>query len=99
MRLFAQVSAPLQLSQKMKQKEIRSTRKQVIADPTVQGELLFRALVYWFLCLTMIVLSMLGWSLWSGPPRSLGLVIQQTLVTAVPAILGSTLLLPQPRSR
>lgn len=78
----------------MKRPQERSIRRQVIADPTVQGELLFRALIYWFLCLTTVLLMVLGWSLWSGPPRSFVQVVQDTLVVSAPVVCGAVILLP-----
>lgn len=78
----------------MRSTNLRSTRKQVITDPTVQGELLFRTLVYWFLCLTVVLLTTLGWSLWAGPPRPLIQVVQETIATAAPAVAGAVILLP-----
>lgn len=78
----------------MKRKHKQSIRRQVITDQTVQGELLFRALIYWFLCLTTILLMVLGWSLWSGPPRTFVQVVQDTLVVSAPVVFGSVVLLP-----
>ena len=72
----------------------RSRRNQVLTDETVQGELLFRAIVYWFFCLMVVSLLDLGWSMYSGPPRPLIVLIQESMASTAPAILGAVILLP-----
>lgn len=72
----------------------KSRRNQIITDQTVQGELLFRAIVYWFFCLMVVELMVLGWALWTGPEQPLQAAIRQSLAISAPAIFGSVLLLP-----
>ncbi len=72
----------------------RSRRNQVLTDEIVQGELLFRAIVYWFFCLMVVSLLDLGWSMYSGPPRPLIVLIQESVASSAPAIFGSVILLP-----
>jgi hypothetical protein len=71
-----------------------SRRNQIITDQTVQGELMFRAIVYWFFCLMVVELMVLGWSLWTGPSQPFTMTIRQCLAVSAPAIFGSVLLLP-----
>lgn len=73
---------------------MKSTRRQIITDQVVQGELLFRTIVYWFSCLTMVLLMIVGWSLWSGPPRPFLQVIRETMSVSAPVIFGAVVLLP-----
>ena len=72
----------------------RSRRNQFLTDEIVQGELLFRAIVYWFFCLMVVWLLAFGWSMYSGPPRPLIVLIQESVASSAPAILGSVILLP-----
>ena len=72
----------------------QSRRRQILTDEIVQGELMFRAIVYWFFCLLVVELLVMGWSLWSGPARPLQMVIRESLVASAPAIFGSVMLLP-----
>lgn len=78
----------------MKSDATNSTRRQVITDPTVQGELLFRALIYWFLCLTTVLMLAAGWTMWTQPPAELTVVALRSLDRAAPVIAGAVLLLP-----
>lgn len=69
-------------------------RKQIITDELVQGELLFRALVYWFCCLFVVVTLVFAWTILFGTARSVVQVVQDALAMSAPAILGAVLLLP-----
>ena len=71
-----------------------SRRNQLLTDEFVQGELLFRAITYWFFCLLVVSLLVVGWSMVSGPPRPFFVIIQDSLVHVGPAVLGSIVLLP-----
>ena len=71
-----------------------SRRNQLMTDESVQGELLFRAIIYWFFCLLAVSLLVVGWSLYSGPPRPLSVIIQDSLLRNAPAFFGSVVLLP-----
>jgi hypothetical protein len=72
----------------------KTRRSQLLTDEAVQGELLFRAIIYWFFCLLVVALLVVGWSFFSGPPRPLPVVIRQSLLAAAPAIFSSVILLP-----
>ncbi len=69
-------------------------RKQVITDELVQGELLFRALVYWFCCLFVVVTLVFAWTMLFGSARTMVQVVRDTLAMSAPTILGAVLLLP-----
>lgn len=71
-----------------------SRRRQFIVDQTVQGELIFRAIVYWFFCLMVVEFLILGWSMMVGPARPFPVVLRQSLAMSAPAVFGSVLLLP-----
>ncbi len=71
-----------------------SRRNQLLTDEAVQGELLFRAITYWFFCLLVVSLFVVGWSMYFGPPRPFSVIIQNSLVQFAPALLGSIVLLP-----
>ena len=73
---------------------LNSRRRQIITDQSVQGELIFRAIVYWFFCLLVVELLVLGWAMFSGPSRPFPVVIRQSLSLSAPAVFGSVLLLP-----
>ena len=72
----------------------RSRRYQLLTDQAVQGELLFRAIIYWFFCLLVVALLVLAWSFFSGAPRPLPVVVRQSLSAAAPALFSSVILLP-----
>ena len=72
----------------------RSRRNQLLTDEVVQGELLFRAITYWFFCLMVVSLLVVGWSMYCGPPRPFSVIIQDSLVQTAPAFFGSIVLLP-----
>ncbi len=71
-----------------------SRRNQLLTDEVVQGELLFRAITYWFFWLLVVSLLGVGWSMVSGPARPLSVIIQDSLVQTAPAFIGSLVLLP-----
>ena len=69
-------------------------RSQILTDEAVQGELLFRAIVYWFFCLMTVSLLVIAWAAYAGPPRPLAEVVRASLAKYAPAIFGSVILLP-----
>lgn len=69
-------------------------RKKVHADEAIQGELLFRAIVYWFFCVTVISLLVFACSILSGPPRPFGQVVRESLIAGAPVVFGAVILLP-----
>ena len=71
-----------------------SRRNQLLTDEVVQGELLFRAIIYWFFCLMVVAILVVGWSMVTGPPRPLSVIIQDSLVQTAPSFFGSIALLP-----
>ena len=71
-----------------------SRRNQIVTDQPVQGELLFRALVYWFLCMLVMQFLVMGWLLLHGPDRTPIELIRESLAVSAPAIFGSVFLLP-----
>ncbi len=72
----------------------RCRRRKIYTDEAVQGELMFRAIVYWFFCLMVVSMLVLAWSFLTGPPRPFPLLVRQSLVASAPAIFGSVILLP-----
>ena len=73
---------------------MKSTRRQIITDQTVQGELLFRSILYWLFCLCTVFLSVMAWAMWSQPGVPFLEVAQQSLVVSAPVFVGAILLLP-----
>ena len=71
-----------------------SRRTQIINDQIVQGELMFRAIVYWFFCLLIIELLVLAWAMLTGPPQTLAALVRESLGVSAPAAFGMILLLP-----
>lgn len=71
-----------------------SRRNQIVTDQPVQGELLFRALVYWFLCMLVMQFLVMGWLLLHWPDRTPIELIRESLAVSAPAIFGSVFLLP-----
>ena len=53
----------------MSQKKHGFTRKRLLVDPSVQGALVGRVAVYWFVCLITIFFLLLCWNIISGPAR------------------------------
>ncbi len=45
------------------------TRKRLLVDPAVQGALVARVTVYWFVCLITIFFLLLCWNIIAGPAR------------------------------
>lgn len=71
-----------------------SRRSQIVTDQPVQGELLFRAIVYWFLCMFVLYTLIFAWTLFTGPPQPLLSVFSESLAISAPAIFGAVFLLP-----
>jgi len=71
-----------------------SRRRQNFSDEMVQGELMFRVVIYWMCCLLTVALLVVAWSIHTGPPRPIRIVLQQSLIRYSPAIFGSVVLLP-----
>lgn len=45
------------------------TRKKLLVDPVVQGALIGRVAVYWFVCLITLFFLLLCWNIITGPAR------------------------------
>jgi hypothetical protein len=71
-----------------------SRRSQIVTDQPVQGELLFRAIVYWCLCMVVLEILAIGWLMLNEPSQPFSLVVKQSLLLNAPAWLGSLFLLP-----
>jgi hypothetical protein len=60
-------------------------------DQMVQGILIRRVILHWFVCLASTALAAWVWSVWSGRPQP---SLLTTLRDLAPALLGSLLILP-----
>ena len=72
----------------------RSRRNQIVTDQPVQGELLFRAIIYWCFCMVMLEISVIGWLYMNEPSLPLSQLVWQSLEMNGPAFFCSIFLLP-----
>ena len=72
----------------------KSLRKHLFVDPRVQGMLVARAVLYWFVCLTTITLMLLCWRILTGPARMFYTHFDDMWFFYGPALVASLLLLP-----
>ena len=71
-----------------------SRRKQILVDQKVQGALMLRTIMYWFFCILSVLLMVLCWSVYQGPPQPFLAVAQDVLKNYVSALVASIILLP-----
>lgn len=71
-----------------------SRRNQIVTDQPVQGELLYRALVYWVFCMVVLEVSVIGWLHFNDPSATYLQLAQDSLKMNAPAFLCSIFLLP-----
>ncbi len=69
-------------------------RKHFFVDPKVQGALVFRAVLYWMVCLVTVFLMLLCWRIVTGPARPAHLHLDDMWFYYGPAAIASLTLLP-----
>ncbi|MFW5693226.1 MAG: hypothetical protein ACOCWL_03330 [Thermoguttaceae bacterium] len=69
-------------------------RKQLFVDPKVQGALVFRAVLYWTVCLVTMFLMLLCWRIVTGPARPIPAHFDDMWFFYGPAAVASFVLLP-----
>ena len=74
--------------------EKKHLRKHLFVDPKVQGALIARVVLYWFVCLIGITLMLLCWQIITGPRQPFYLHFSQMWFHYGPALIASLLLLP-----
>ena len=72
----------------------RHLRKHLFVDPKVQGALVGRVLLYWFVCLIGITLMLLCWQILTGPARPFHTHFNYVWFQFGPALAASLVLLP-----
>jgi hypothetical protein len=74
--------------------EKKSLRKHLFVDPKVQGALVLRVILYWFVCLITITLMLLCWRILTGPARMFYTHFDDLWFFYGPAAVASVLLMP-----
>lgn len=74
--------------------EMRRLRRHLFVDPKVQGALVTRVIMYWFVCLIGITLMLLCWRIMTGPPQMFAVHFEDLWFNYGPAVIASLLLLP-----
>jgi hypothetical protein len=74
--------------------DYKTMRKQLFVDPKVQGALVGRAILYWFVCLITISLMLMCWRIITGPARPFYMQFDDMWFFYGPALIASILLLP-----
>ncbi|MBN2022021.1 MAG: hypothetical protein JW809_04440 [Pirellulales bacterium] len=69
-------------------------RKHLFVDPHVQGALVWRVIMYWFLCLGTAIVMLLCWRMLTGPARMFYTHFDDMWFHYGPALIASLLLLP-----
>jgi len=72
----------------------KSLRKHIFVDPKVQGALVLRVILYWFVCLIAISLMLLCWRIVTGPARMFYTHFDDMWFFYGPAAVASLLLVP-----
>jgi hypothetical protein len=72
----------------------KSLRKHIFVDPKVQGALVLRVILYWFVCLIAISLMLLCWRIVTGPARMFYTHFDDMWFFYGPAAVASVLLVP-----
>jgi hypothetical protein len=74
--------------------EIKKLRKRFFVDPTIQGSLVVRVVMYWMFCLMTIVMMLFCWRVVSGPIAPFWTHFADIWQFYGPALIASFLLLP-----
>jgi hypothetical protein len=69
-------------------------RSRIFVDREVQGALMMRVATYWSFCLLSIMLMVLCWSVYTGPPRRFAELFVELFHRYAPAMAASLILLP-----
>ena len=72
----------------------RRIRTRMLVDPKLQGALLCRTLLYWFLCVTAVLLLAGVQAIWSSQEVSTPLLVSRVALAGGPALIASLLVLP-----
>jgi hypothetical protein len=72
----------------------KSRRQQILVDQKVQGALMLRAIMYWCFCMLSVLMMLMCWAMYQGPPRPFLALAQDILTNYVPALAASIILLP-----
>lgn len=70
------------------------SRRQLIVDSTLQGALMARCVLYWFMCLVAVFVALLCWDAIVGPAQLFGDRVVNTWVKYSPALLFVAALTP-----
>lgn len=70
------------------------SRRQLIVDSTLQGALMARCVLYWFMCLVAVFVALLCWDAIVGPTQLFGDLVLSTWVKYSPALLFVAALTP-----
>jgi hypothetical protein len=74
--------------------EMKNRRKRSLVDPTVQGGLVLRIIVYWVVFMTDVVLALMFWWLLASPVRDFNPCLGEMWSTYAPVVVVSIFLLP-----
>lgn len=72
----------------------KKKRKQLYVDPSVQGVLLLRTVLYWSFCIVMVTMFMVCWRIVTGPSRDLYVHLDYLWFHYAPVFVSTLLLLP-----
>ena len=87
-------NAPVGEIGKAKGSAMRQGRRQVMIDQQVQGALIGRVLLYWFICQAAMVIAWCAWSVLTAPHGVPAPFDRRTNSAADPRAIGSQLVLP-----
>ena len=69
-------------------------RRQIINDETVQGELIFRAVIYWFGGLALVEAMIFAWNLYTASGQPWAEVVGNVISASTPVVFAAAILLP-----
>jgi len=72
----------------------REKRKQIVAEPKIQGVLLVRVLLYWGLCVLTVTVLLMGWRIVTGSTRAFYTHLEALWWQFGPAAIASLCVLP-----
>ncbi|HLA83819.1 MAG TPA: hypothetical protein VJL29_03415 [Thermoguttaceae bacterium] len=72
----------------------KTPRRQLFVDPQVQGALLWRAVLYAFMCIVAMVLMLLSWRIVTGPARAFYYHFDDMWFFQGPALVAFLFILP-----
>lgn len=72
----------------------RQKRKQLFVDPSIQGVLVLRTVIYWAFCMCMITMFLVCWRIVTGPSRDLYVHLDYLWFHYGPVFVATLLLLP-----